>query len=41
MEDQLINDYFVTFIEMNVFCCVFNDHITRRFQDMKIRRNKL
>ena len=41
MEDQLMNDYLIMYIEKDVACSIDNETIMQRFQNMKIRRRQL
>ncbi|KAH9651592.1 hypothetical protein KPL70_026806 [Citrus sinensis] len=41
MGDQWLNDNLVVYIEKDVFACIDNEDIIRRFQNMKTRREQL
>ena len=41
MEDQLMNDYLIMYIEKDVACSIDNETIMQRFQNMKTRRRQL
>lgn len=39
--DQWLNDYFLTYIESELFEQIDNDVVIERFQNMRIRKNQL
>ena len=41
MGDQWLNDNLAVYIEKDVFTCIDNEDIIRRFQNMKTRREQL
>ncbi|KAH9657510.1 TTF-type domain-containing protein [Citrus sinensis] len=41
MSDQWLNDNLLVYIEKDVFACIDNEDIIRRFQNMKTRREQL